>query len=358
MTMKAVVLKAFGSPLAVETLPEPVLGTGEVIVDVVATRVLAYAGEVFSGQRRYLLEPPCVPGPGGICRVRQVGPDATSLAAGDWVFCDPTVRSRDNALAPEILLQGLTAGSEGGRRLQKYFRDGSWAERMRVPTENAIPIGPLDGVAEAELWCALGTFLVPYGGYVAANVKAGETVLVNGATGAFGSGGVAVALAIGASAVIATGRNEKALGDLVRRFGPRVRPVRMVAEEEQDRRSILQAAAGPIDCVLDLLPPAATPAQVRAALLTVRPYGRVVLMGGVGEDVGIPYSWLMRNCVTIHGQWMYPRNAVSRLAGLVRSGLLKLDDFKVTSFGLDDVNDAVRHAAANAGPFRMTVLRP
>ena len=114
--MKAIVLKAFGSPIAVETVPEPVLGTGEVIVDVVATRVLAYAGEVFSGQRRYLLEPPCVPGPGGICRVRQVGPDATTMAVGDWVFCDPTVRSRDNALAPEILLQGLTAGSEGGRR--------------------------------------------------------------------------------------------------------------------------------------------------------------------------------------------------------------------------------------------------
>jgi alcohol dehydrogenase len=84
----------------------------------------------------------------------------------------------------------------------------------------------------------------------------------------------------------------------------------------------------------------------------------VVLMGGVAEDVGIPYSWLMRNCVTIQGQWMYPRDAVARLAGLVRSGLLKLDDFKVTSFGLDDVNDAVVHAAANAGPFRMTVLRP
>src|SRR5260370_19014568 len=105
MTMKAVVLKAFGSPLAIETVPEPVLGTGEVIVDVVATRVLAYAGEVFSGQRRYLLEPPCVPGPGGICRVRQVGPDATSLAAGAWGFSAPTLPSRDNPLAPAIPLE-------------------------------------------------------------------------------------------------------------------------------------------------------------------------------------------------------------------------------------------------------------
>jgi hypothetical protein len=47
--MKAAVLKAFGSPLAV---PAPAIGTGEVVVDVIATRVLSYANEVFSGARR------------------------------------------------------------------------------------------------------------------------------------------------------------------------------------------------------------------------------------------------------------------------------------------------------------------
>jgi len=31
--MKAAVLNAFGAPLAIRTLPDPVLGTGEVIVD-------------------------------------------------------------------------------------------------------------------------------------------------------------------------------------------------------------------------------------------------------------------------------------------------------------------------------------
>ena len=53
--MKAAVLNAFGSPLAIETLPDPLLGTGEVIVDVAASRVLAYANEVLSGERKYLL---------------------------------------------------------------------------------------------------------------------------------------------------------------------------------------------------------------------------------------------------------------------------------------------------------------
>ena len=165
--MKAAVLNAFGSPLAIETVPDPLLGTGEVIVDVAASRVLAYANEVLSGERKYLLELPVVPGPGAIGRIRATGPDATRLRPGDWVYCDPTVRSRDNALSPDIALQGLTAGSEGGLRLQRYFHDGAWAEQMRLPTENAVPIGDIDE-KDAGRWCALGTLLVPYGGFLAA----------------------------------------------------------------------------------------------------------------------------------------------------------------------------------------------
>lgn len=358
--MKAAVLKAFGSPLVVETVPAPVLGTGEVIFDVAATRMLAYADEVFSGKRNYLLNVPVIPGPGGIGRVRAVGPDATRLAVGDWVFCDPTVRSRDDATMPDILLQGWTAGDAGGGlRLQKHFTHGSFAEQMRVPTENVTRIGNIDD-SEAPLWCALGTLLVPYGGFAAANLTAGETVLINGATGAFGSAGVAVALAMGASAVIATGRNEKALDDLERRFGSRVRTARMLGKEEDDRARIHEAAAGPIDCVLDLLPPAAKASQVRTAALTVRPHGRVVLMGGLTGDGGIelPYTWLMRNGITLRGQFMYARDDARRVIGLVRAGLIDLNEFQVTAFGLDKVNDAVAHAAANAGPFKMTVLQP
>ena len=50
-TMKAAVLHAFGPPLVVQTWPDPVLGTGEVIADVVAAGVLPCVAEVFSGAR-------------------------------------------------------------------------------------------------------------------------------------------------------------------------------------------------------------------------------------------------------------------------------------------------------------------
>jgi alcohol dehydrogenase len=66
----------------------------------------------------------------------------------------------------------------------------------------------------------------------------------------------------------------------------------------------------------------------------------------------------MRNCITIHGVWMYPREAIPRMIGLVRSGLLDLAQFAVTEFPLARANEGVAHAAANGGPFRMTVLKP
>ena len=359
--MKAAVLRSFGSPLAIETVPDPILGTGEVIVDVMASRVLAYANEVLSGERKYLLDLPVVPGPGAIGRVRATGPDATRLRPGDWVYCDPTVRSRDNALSPDITLQGLSAGGEGGLRLQKYFRDGAWAEQMRLPTENAVPIGAIDE-KDAARWCTLGTLLVPYGGFLATELQPGETVLVSGATGSFGSAAVAVALAMGAQCVIATGRNETALADLAQRFGARVLTVRMEGHEDDDRRRILQAAPGPIDCVLDILPPAASTVQARTAIMAVRPYGRVALMGGVGmlggAGLDLPYPWLMRNCITLRGKWMYPPHAAILMTGLIRAGLVNLDHFEITAFDLDHANEAVAHAAANSGPFRMTVIQP
>ncbi|MBE7219892.1 MAG: zinc-binding alcohol dehydrogenase family protein [Caulobacteraceae bacterium] len=359
--MKAAILKSFGHPLVVEDAPDPVPGTGEVVVDVVATPVLPYAAEVFSGARRYPLDLPVIPGCGAVGRVRTVGPDATRLQPGDWVFCDPTVRSRDDALMPDITLQGWSARGEGGLKLQRYFRDGPLAQQMRVPTENAVPIGAI-GPAEAGRWCALNTLLISYGGLLAMDLKAGETLLVSGATGNFGSATVQVALAMGARRVVAPGRNEAVLQDLARRFGDRVAPVRLSGDEARDGAAMAQAAGGPIDAVIDFLPPAVPARVVRTAVMCVRPYGRAVLMGGVGmlggEDLALPYPWIMRNNVTIRGQWMYPREAVTRMVGLVRSGLLDLAQHEVTAFPLDAVEAAVRHAADHAAPFRLTVVTP
>jgi alcohol dehydrogenase len=46
------------------------------------------------------------------------------------------------------------------------------------------------------------------------------------------------------------------------------------------------------------------------------------------------------------------------MTGMIRAGLLDLGHFDVTTFALGDANEAVAHAVANGGPFRMIVVRP
>ncbi|SES29770.1 zinc-binding dehydrogenase [Lentzea albida] len=357
--MRAATLTAFGSPLVVGDVPDPVTGGGEVLVEVLATCVPPYAAEVFGGERRYPLEPPVVPGVGGIGRVLRVGPDATRLEAGDLVWCDSTVRARDDALTPDIALQGWSSRGEGGARLARHLHDGPFAELLRVPTENAYH---LPSTADPARWSALAVHTIPYGGLLAGGLAAGETVLISGATGNLGSSAVAVALAMGAGHVVAPGRNRAALDLLANRFGARVSPVELTGDEDTDRTAMTKAAGGPVDLVLDLLPPSAPSAAARAAAMVVREQGRVVLMGGVGmlggADLALPYPWIMRNSVTVRGQWMFPRTANTGMIRLVATGALDLSPERVTRFGLDQVNEAVAHAAKHGGPFDRTVLVP
>ena len=121
-------------------------------------------------------------------------------------------------------------------------------------------------------------------------------------------------------------------------------------------------APDPIGGVPDLLPPSAGTAPVRTAAMTVREYGRVVLMGGVGmlggDDLALPSPWLMRNSISLRGQWLAPRTANASLIALARAGLLELDQFAVTEFGLDDITGALDHAAGLTTRFALAVVRP
>jgi alcohol dehydrogenase len=55
---------------------------------------------------------------------------------------------------------------------------------------------------------------------------------------------------------------------------------------------------------------------------------------------------------------MYAKDAIPRMVRMVRAGLVDLAQFELTEFALDHANEAVAHAAANAGPRQLTALRP
>jgi alcohol dehydrogenase len=359
--MKAAIFAKLGEGPELGELPDPGAAAGDAVVDVVAAPVLPYANEVFSGQRPMLFELPFVPGTGAIGRICELGEGAGELKVGDWVYCDPTVRARDSQGLPAIYLQGLTAGSPEALSILRQYRNGSWAEKLRLPVECVVPLGDIDPDG-APTWLTAATMMVPFGGLDSVGMKAGETVVVNGATGSFGNAAVAVALAMGAARVIAVGRSSDALAALEDHHGARVRSVQSHGGGEADTTAIRTAAERPIDVVLDILPPQADPALAMAAIAAVRPGGRVSLMGGVGRagvaNLELSYAWIMRNYITIRGQWLYPRGAMIRLLALARAGALGLERYRITEFPLAEIEVAIAHAASDAGPFNRTVVRP
>lgn len=225
------------------------------------------------------------------------------------------------------------------------------------PLENVYPIPEelLQKYSAAKLsW--MNSTLVPHGGLLAADMEPGQRVMVQPATGHFGACGVAVAIAMGASAVYAVGRNKAVLDELVKRFGPRVKPV--VVSGTADDKKIYETLQ--VDIILNFYPPGSPTDGVIMGMAALKIAGTLMLMGGIQEAIPLPYWDTMLKCITVKGQFMYPPSAVPKHIGLVQAGLLDLDAFEERTYKLDNILDAVEFAASkeNRGWLFSTVLEP
>jgi len=97
----------------------------------------------------------------------------------------------------------FTLATEWGSEEEDIFRrykDGMWAEYCRLPATNVERLEPTDDVDKFSL---VSQIAVGYRALKRARFGAGETVIVNGASGITGTGAVLAALAMGAGQVIA-----------------------------------------------------------------------------------------------------------------------------------------------------------
>ena len=179
--------------IAVEPMEPPDPATcapREVIVAIKSASVGWVDLLMTSGQYQHMPSPPYTPGMeyAGVV-VWKGGEAGTDFAAGD-----------------EVLVDGLLAGP---RSLGAYQRWGGWASYAVVPCEAVLRVpGNMSLDAACNL---LGNYETAYHCLAArGRVRAGETVLIHGASGATGLAAVQVAKLLGAS-VIATGRSAEKL---------------------------------------------------------------------------------------------------------------------------------------------------
>ena len=88
--MKAARLYSTEQPLKVESISEPQLRSGAVVVKILSTHVPPFTRKVISGQLGYALpEFPFTPGTNAIAMIEAVADDVFDLEIGQKVFCDP-----------------------------------------------------------------------------------------------------------------------------------------------------------------------------------------------------------------------------------------------------------------------------
>ncbi|MFK3648558.1 zinc-binding alcohol dehydrogenase family protein [Lysobacter enzymogenes] len=354
--MKAWQLERLGGELTLQERPVPEPGAGAVVVRMQASALMSYMRDFVEGKLPNYRVPdaPFVPGGNGTGTVHAVGPGVWHLRPGQRVVTSSHFVADENAREPAQILLGITALAAPAEQVQTRWPDGTLCEYAVLPASVVTAADGLEAFDPVRL--ALCTrFVVPYGGLRRGRLSAGETVVVSGATGAYGSAAVLLALAMGAARVVAVGRNRDALDALVAAAGSRVVAVAISGDARADAQAIRAAAQGGADLAFDMVGGARDPDTTLAALRSLARGGRLVLMGSMSVPLPIPYAEVMLNDWEILGQFMYPRDAYRRVLDLVRAELLDLDAIRSRTFALPDLRAAMA-AAAGAGNLDCVVM--
>ena len=349
--MKAWVLDEEGSAVRLAEVADPQPRPGAAVVEVLAAQVPAYTAALTTGGRG-MLATPLVLGPSCVGRVAAVGDDVFHLAVGDVVV--DTALLGSGGVAPEQMIVGWTG--VGGRgetteriaAMRRAWPDGTFAQAALVPGELLVVLPGAQDHPHPERLVFLGWLAVAAQGLERAGQGPGDVVAVIGATGQMGGAAVLVALAQGAARVVAVGRSRAALERLAA-IDARVVTVALSGDRTADAAAIVEASGGGCDVVLDALGPTPTAQATMAGYDSVAVDGSMVLIGGVRQDLVLPYGDLVRRRLALCGSWMATPRTTLRMWDLVRSALVDLDVLDVTVVGLDDPGASLERAAATAG---------
>lgn len=366
-TMRALILSKPGSAPTVEEVPTPQPTTGSAIVQILSAGVLPYAADVYvTDARGYPMPTPLTIGSSAVGRIAALGSDSVALQPGQLVLVDSYIRARDDHEVS--FLAGLHDGySAGSKKLAREWRDWSYAEYCRVPLENCFVLDErrlLGGQDQGGLGYSLNDLvyinrlMVPHGGLVDVDLKAGETVVIAPASGSFGGAAVEVAVAMGARVIVA-GRRMAPLKRFLELYPGRVNAVELSGDVAEDTKAL--KALGPIHVFQDWSPPtAASTTHIKACTYALTRGGRVSLMGGIREDISLNYSAVMHNNITIKGKWMYEPQDPPNLIRLVEVGLLKIGKGaglkNLGAFGLDRWEDAFKTVEGTGHGLQVTIV--
>lgn len=347
--MKAWVLEKPGGALSLQDLPTPAVRPGCVLVEMKAVPLLSYTRGYLNGDLPYWYpERPFTPGTNGVGLIKEVGEGLYHLKAGQRIAVTPYLVANEPIAEPAQILTGLSGISTDSGPMLADWADGTLGEMALFPASTVTVVDGLEDVASAKL-AASAKFVVALGGLLRGRLAAGETLVVHGATGYFGSAAVMLGAAMGAARIVAAGRNRKALFALADRLGRQVVPVVLSGKVEKDTEKLKAAAGGAIQLGFDMVGQADSANGTLAVLNSLSRGGRLVLGGSMTVPLPLSYGDLLRNNWEVIGNFMYRPEAYRTLMSLIRAGKIDLEEINTSSFDLADLDQAIDAASRMRG---------
>jgi propanol-preferring alcohol dehydrogenase len=319
-TMKAAVVHAFGKPLAIEDVPVPVPGRGEILVKVKACGVCHTDLHAASGDWPVKPVPPFIPGHEVAGVVAALGPDVADFKLGDAVG---VAWLHDACMRCEYCETGWETLCERQHNTG-YSVNGGFAEYVVASAAFAarLPAG-VDFAAIAPILCAGVT---TYKGLKETEARPGEWVVISG-IGGLGHVAVQYAKAMGLKVVALDIAEDKL--KLARAAGADHAVNALSADAVE---SVLRDTGGGAHGVLVT---AVSTAAFAQALKMVRRRGTVSLVGLPPGEFPTPIFDVVLKRITVRGSIVGTRRDLDEAIAFAAEGKVRSE---ITRAPLADIN--------------------
>jgi len=338
-------------PLSLESVTVPEPGAGEVLVKIAAASLCRSDLSVINGVRAWPM--PIVPGHEASGTVEAVGPDVTTVSAGDPVVlvyqpqcgaCPACIDGEAHLCGPGLaanrkgeLLSGGTRLSVNGEPVHHHMGLSAFAEYALVSEKSVVPVPrdlPLDIAAlfGCAVMCGAGTVLNT------GAIKAGDTVVIAGA-GGVGLSALLGARAAGASRIIAVDPDPAKLTHATRLGASDT----ICSGDRSAAEEVISLCSGGVDIAFET---AGKLGAFEIAYDSARRGGTVVSVGLV--DPKTPFQLdvaaLVTGAKTVKGSYVgscNPRTDIPRFIAMHQQGLLPVEELITHRLPLAQVNQAL-----------------
>jgi len=371
-TMVAARLHAYGSPMTLDRIEVPDPRPNDVLVEVKACGVVPNLARVVSNffgtltpDNKMMPPLPAIFGLDAAGVVAKVGGQVWSVRPGERVYVNPSrscgscrmCRSGRTLDCPNWTLQGYFGRSQEIMRAYPY---GGLSQFITAP---ATALVRLPDIVSFEAAARFGYFGTAYGAMRKIGVGPGQTLLINGISGQLGLCAALLALAMGATKILGTGRNQSLLDR-----------VKALAPQRIDVIAVPQAPPGPADPLvgwaktltdgygadgmIDCLPPGAPGSAMMRALFCLRRGGQAANVGAVMDALPLNAFWLMTNRIGISGSVWFTTGEGEDMAAMAGAGTLDLSVLEHRVSPLSHVNEVLASMDDRDGGFTNFVIDP